>query len=596
MRALGALGLVLLLAGTARAHELGRLERQALDDALALRGLQVDPAPQGKTIGQVQVVTLEVFSSRDWYFQVFNVFHRTTREGMIRREALFAAGQPYDQAVVDETWRNLQHPDLSSAVVIVPVKSATPGTVDVLIVTRDVWSLRLNTEFEVQGSGFPVFGSNSRLLSLSTSLSENNLFGWRKQAAFVLDMDQGAIAIGPTYIDRNIAGTRLTLTSSVRALLSRQGGRPEGSSSSTVLRYPLFSLASKWGAVASVSHSNGVVRRFLEDNLRPVDFPDTPDKERFPWIYRMKTFSTGAGVTRSFGRRVIERVGGGYAYSVVRPSFTPEFPDDPVAKAQFARQIFPPSERISDVYVSYSLFTPRYLTYRDLDTFDLSEVRTLGPSASSTLARGARFLGSDRDFLSLSGSAGWTFSLGGGLQSVSAGWSGRVYGGGHLQDQTYSAGLYAASPVLARVLRVIGSAGAGALVDDTRNSYYALGGDSGLRGYSVGDLLGKAQFIGHLEARTMALPVASLRLGGVVYYDVGDAGSPPPGTGSGPARAVREVVNLHPKSDVGLGMRLLIPQLNTYVLRFDWAFALQSTPHTRAGLPGRFSFGFRQVF
>src|SRR5438045_757538 len=150
MRALGALGCLLILAGSARAHDLGRLEREALDDALALRGLTIEPAPEGKTIGAVEVVTLEVFSKRDWDFQLLNIFHRTTREGMIRREALFAAGQPYRQDLVDETWRNLQNPDLSGAVVIVPVKNPTPGLVDVLIVTRDVWSLRLNPEFEVQ--------------------------------------------------------------------------------------------------------------------------------------------------------------------------------------------------------------------------------------------------------------------------------------------------------------------------------------------------------------------------------------------------------------------------------------------------------------
>jgi hypothetical protein len=593
MRASGALALLLLLTASARAHDLGRLEREALDDALQLRQLTIDPAPEGKTIGQVQVVTLEVFSKRDWSFQFFNIFHRTTREGIIRREALFAAGQPYREALIEETWRNLQNPDLSSAVVIVPVKNPAPGMVDVLIVSRDVWSLRLNTDFEVQGSGFPL-ASSKNLLALSTSLSENNLFGWRKQAAFVLDMDQGRIALGPTYIDRNVAGTRLTLTSSVRALFAREDFRSEGSSSSTVLRYPLYSLASKWGAVVSVGHSNGVVRRFLGDTLRPVDFTETPAKERFPWIYRLKTFNTGAGVTRSFGTAVIQRVGGGYAYSVVRPFFTPDFPDDPVAKEEFARQIFPPSERISDVYVSYGLFTPRYRTYRDLDTFDLSEVRTLGPSASSTVARGAQFLGGDRDFYSVSGSGGWVFDLAGGLQSVSAGWSGRIEGG-RLRDQNYTAGIYAASPVLVRKLRVIGSLGASSLVDDTRNSYYSLGGENGLRGYAVGDLFGKAQFLGHLEARTMAIAVASLRLGAVAYYDVGDAGSPDPGTGADLVRALRQVVNLQPKSDLGAGLRLLIPQLNNYVLRLDCAFPLQSTTHTQAGRP-RFSFGFSQVF
>jgi hypothetical protein len=588
MRAAGALVLLLLLTATARAHEMGRLEREALQDAIELRGLEIDPAPDGKPIGQVHVVTLEVFSKRDWHFQMFNFFHRTTREDMIRREALFAAGQPYRQDLIDETWRNLQHPDLSSAVVIVPVKSATPGMVDVLIVTRDVWSLRLNTEFNIQ---------KQRLLALSASLSENNLFGWRKQAALVFDMDQGAIALGPSYIDRNIAGTRLTLTSSASALFSREGFHAEGAKFSSVVRYPLFSLASKWGAVASVSFANGVVRQFLENHLATVDLRSTPNEtEALPWIYRLRTFSTGASGTRSFGSAVIQRVTAGYGYSVVRPSFTGQFPDDPAARAGFAREIFPPSERVSDVFTSYSMFTPRYKTYRDLDTFDLSEVSILGPSASASVTRGARALGGDRDFLAFGASAGWRLAFWDGLFSASASWSGRIYDGGPMQDQAYSAGLYVASPVLVRWFRLVGSLGAGAYIDDTRNNFFVLGGDTGLRGYVVGDLRGKAEVLGHLEVRTLALSVASFRLGSVFFSDVGDAATPDPGSGTGLARAVRSVLRLQPKTDVGFGVRLLIPQLNTYVLRFDWAIPLDSTQYTPAGPPGRITFTFRQAF
>src|SRR5205823_2180909 len=114
-----------------------------------------------------------------------------------------------------------------------------------------------------------------------------------------------------------------------------------------------------------------------------------------------------------------------------------------------------------------------------------------------------------------------------------AGWSGRVYAGGVLQDQSYSAGLYLASPVLARRLRLVGSLGAGAYIDDTHNNFFVLGGDTAMRGYLVGDLRGKSEFLAHLEARSMALSVASFRLGGVVFTDVGDAASPDPGGGTG---------------------------------------------------------------
>jgi hypothetical protein len=589
MRVLGALGLLVLsFSSPALARDrgsLGVLERQSLDDALAARGLAIDPAPEGKTIGQVHVVNQEVFSKRDGYFQLLNLFHWTTREHMISREALFRAGQPYRQEIIDETVRNLQDPELSSVVVIVPITASAPGTVDVLIVTRDVWSLRLNTNFEIQ---------QGHVLKLQASLSENNLFGWRKQVALVFDMDQGRFALGPTYNDGNIAGTRLRLSASARALFRRADGDPEGSSSSISLVYPLFSLASKWGAGISFSHSDAITRFFLENDLRRVDLRGTPQMESLPWIYRQRTLSTGESVTRQLGTAFIHRVSAGHRFWVVRPTFTSDFPADPATRAAFAQQIFPRSERVSDLYLSWGMFTPRYYVYRDLDTFDLREDQRLGPNASASVSRAAKVLGSERNFSGVSVGGGWTFGYGGGLQSASAGWSARIEGG-RVIDQTYSAGFYAASPVISRLVRVIVQGNAGALIDDTQNRFYGLGGDTGLRGYVVNDFVGKARAVGHVEVRSMPVAVASFRLGGVAFYDVGDAASPDPGTGADLVKAIRSVLRLQPKSDVGAGLRLLIPQLNAYVLRFDCAFPLNETPYTRAWYP-RFSLGFQQAF
>jgi hypothetical protein len=588
-----ALVLVLALAGTARAAEvagLGSLERQAVEEALAARGLAVDPVPQGKVIGQIHVMNLPVFSGRDWMFQWFNFLHWTTREGTIRREALFAPGQLYDEELIDETTRNLRlDPSYSSVVVILPVVAAAPGQVDVLIVTRDVWSLRLNTDFEVQ---------QGRLVLFTGSLAENNLFGRRKRLALVFEMDQGVMALGPTYVDPNIAGTRLTLSTSVRALFQREGGALEGSSSSTVFAYPLYSLASRWQASIAAAHFNGVRRVFVGNDLARVDFLDTPEVESVPWVYRVRSFGATTAVVRQFGRSVIQRVSGGHEYSVVRPSFTSDFPDDPQLRARFARLRFPRSERVSDLFVGYNVFTPRYRPYRDLDSFDLREDRRLGPSADARIARAARVLGGDGDFYRLSAGAGWAFAAAGGYQSLAARWGARLEGG-RLVDHLLSVGTYLTSPVMAGVVRVVANGGATVLLDDTQRVVYALGGDTGLRGYTIGDLQGQTVALGHLEVRSLPLSIASFRLGGLVFCDAGDAAGaldPVSSAGGALARAVRSLGALALKTDVGLGLRLLIPQLNSYVLRVDWAFATVSTPRTRAGWPGRVSAGFRQVF
>jgi hypothetical protein len=613
--------LLFLLPASAAASgyaDLGKLERQAVDDALTLRGLTLEPDPQDKTIGVVHVVNLEVFLARERVPLVWaNIFHRTTREHHVRRESLVQAGDRYDQDLVEETTRNLQDPSLSNVVAVLPVKSATPGMVDVLIVTRDVWSLRLNESFEAQ---------QNRLLYFTGSLSENNLFGWRKYLAVVFAMDQSEMGLGPSYIDPNVLGTRLKLQAAFYWLWKRDAGGfnpgpQEGTSSHFRLEYPLYALTSRWGATVDFIHYDYVVRRFQGTDLvwvpldgisrRPCD-PPAPksDAPTVPWIYRLKKVNTVAAVTRSFPRpTVIQRVIVGHELSLVRPSLTSDFPyaqGSPEAD-QFSQEVFPLSERVSDVFLRYEVFTPRYRTYRDFDTFDFREDTRLGPYLSIKAGRASTWVGSERDFTILQTSFDLTEDALGGLQSVGGSWESRV-AGNQVTDQLVKGRFILATPVLARVLRIVAAGNVGFFYENTRRRTFSVGGDSGtdaysmgidkgltsydtglrgydtvLRGYPVGQFFGcGAQFVGHIEARTTALKLAFLRLGGLVFFDAGDAAA--------------NAGSLTVYSDVGFGLRLLLPQLNTYALRADWAFPLRPTPATPAGWPGRMTFGFRQVF
>jgi hypothetical protein len=571
---------------------LGDFERLALDEVLAREGLALEPAPDGKTIRRIHVVNLPVFAGRGGYspyasgatewtptslgwrgLQLASRLHVTTHTSVIRRELLFAEGDRYDRELVEETSRSLRDPEFSSLVVVVPVISPAPGKVDVLVVTRDVWSLRFNTNFEYQ---------EGRLIYASASLSENNLFGLRKRASLSFLMNQGALWAGPTYFDPNIRGTRLTLSASAGAWFGRDGGRYEGTSSQITLAYPLWALSRKWGGSFAFSHADHLVRDFLGTRPRRIDLEETPDDDRLDWTYRLRRYVLTSSAVRSFGqRRLVQRVRFGHQWSVQRPTFMPAFTLDPVVREAFARRVFPRSERVSQVFMGWSLFTPRYRVYRDLNTYDLREDSTLGPTASLGLGAAAVPLGSEHDFLNLSASAGWNFDLLDGFQRLSAGFAGRQQDGA-LIDQAYSAGIYLATPVLLRAARVVGEAGVAILHNARENVFYALGGDSGLRGYTIGDFRGRASALGHLEVRTRPLPFGSLRLGTLAFWDVGHVAA--------------RFAELRAHHDVGAGLRLLIPQLNPYVIRLDWAFALQTTPNTRAGWPGRISAGFQQAF
>jgi hypothetical protein len=570
---------------------LGRLERESVDEALAFLGLAVDHAPAGKIIGRVHVINLEVFSRRDWWFQWFNIFHRTTRAVILEREILLHPGDRYDQALVEESTRNLQSgppltitgrtfspPELSSVVAILPVLpvlplvSPRPEQVDLLVVTRDVWSLRFNTDFDFQ---------QNTLAFLSTSLSENNLFGWRKFLSVGLVLDQGSLALGPTYFDPNILGSRLTLFASTSFYYARETERYEGNQQTVSLHYPLYALASRWGAGVDVTHQNFVVRSFRGNNLRIVDLAATPDVEMLPYTFRERNLIVDSSVVRSFGSDVIQRVSVGHLFSSQRPQVFPDFPGDATLAREFLDAVAPVSEQRSEPYLRYEMFTPRYVVLRDLDTFDLRENRLLGPFMRVRLSYGLPAIGADFRALGLSTAVGWAASPAGGYLLLSASASTRVRDGAAI-DQLGSVQTTLATPMLGRLIRLVVMGQLDSTRANTQRTRFALGGRTGLRGYAIGDFLGTNDVVGHVELRTAPLAIFSQRLGTLLFYDVGDA-----------ADSLRALVPYH---DFGIGLRWLIPQLNSSVVRFDWALAAQSTDFTRAGFPGRVTAGFQQVF
>ena len=577
--------------------ELGTLEQQAVDDALAERGLHIDPSPAGKQVRIIHVVNHKVFSRRDSLLQLVNVFHRTTREHVIRREVLLQPGMLWDPALADETVRNLRDADFSSLVVVLPVKSTLPGQVDLLVVTRDVWSLRFNTDFEFQ---------EGTLIFFTGSLSENNLLGWRKKAALVYTLSQGSYSLGPTYVDPNVAGTRLTFAGSYQAYYDRATDRKEGGAWAGRVDYPLFSLASRWGASLSGWRTDRVVRLYDRDGLIPVELNNVPtlraptaelNPERdpasvrlgppatrdllLPYMYRDRRHGVETTVVRSLGKRVIHRFSLGYSLSYVRPDFVVGFPQDPFVRAAFRRRVFPRDERVSAVFGAWSLFTPRYRVYRDFVTYDLREDVQLGPNAFATVVQAPQWLGTDFEFTRVGANFGWSFDLLDGFQRFLFGWGGR-FRFGRFVDETRSAAVSLASP-LWRAGRVVSEAEVSTLHRNTRpDSFYTMGGESGLRGYGLNEFQGQARFIAHIEARSRPLALAALRLGVVAFYDVG--------------HAAPSLTGLRPVQDVGAGVRLLVPQLNFYVLRVDWAFPLQRGATTQPGWPGRLAAGFKQVF
>jgi hypothetical protein len=556
---------------------LSSLERATVVRALAARGYVVEPAPWNKVIDKIHVYNEEVFAEGGRLLQFFNNFHVTTKESTIRAEAVVSAGEVWNQDRIEETARRLRDPLWTSVVAVVPLQSATPGSIDVLIVTRDIWSLRFNTSYTYQ---------QGKLTNLITSLSENNLLGRRDVLSAALTMDQGSLAIGPQFVDKNLLGEHLDLRAQVAGILTRDDLtlhsrlHSEGTTSSITLTRPLWSLASTWAAGASFAHRFAIDRQYRGTMLRTFDYvdPDTGAVASFERHYSMRRWAAQAYVTRQWGTTVKTQLSFGHTLTVQRPRPLDDFTGDAVQRAAFIASVLPRSEVTSVPFVQYTVFTPRYRTLRNIATFDLAEDARIGPDLEVSLGFGLEALGSDHNFQRVSSSAGWTVPWArDGFVRVSTALSAR-YQQGDFIDNSATGTLRVAAPPVGGLVRFLAQAQIATRWNDTQNQFYTIGSDSGLRGFGINEFAGQRLFSLQAEARTLPYPIWVLRLGAVVFYDLGGAAD--------------SLGRLPLHQDAGLGFRMLIPQTSAQLLKFDFAFPLDGpnpgVPHFLAGFGSEF--------
>ena len=454
-----------------------------------------------------------------------------------------------------------------------PVNNGSPETVDLLVVTRDIWSLRLNTNYIYQ---------QATLTNLSIALSENNILGLRKTLAFSFNMDLSDIFLGPVFIDKNVNGTRLTFRTSAGVLLGRDSRELEGHTSSTSMTYPLWSLRSKWGGEVGVGHFSGKVRQFvgIEPDVLDVDGMEVPRR----WDRR--TFSMSESVVRRFKRDdLIQQVRVGHSFSDVVNSVEADFPFNDTVRQAFEDEVLPRSERISSVFLRYALFFNRFKVFRNLNTFDLPEDIRLGFGFEATFRSAFEAFGSDENFQSASTSASYAGAIGSDSRyRVRAGVGARLDenpDSGDLEfiDGNANASVFYASPFLFNTVRFVTEAAYTQLLNETNNGRIGLGQNNGLRGYPSNFFTGQVRMRAHFELRTAPIKVWFARFGAVAFWDTGHA-----------ADSLSQLDLVH---DVGVGIRTLTPQLQPFVFRFDYAVPVTGP---LAGSAGEFIATVNQAF
>jgi hypothetical protein len=232
---------------TLASRKLSGYEAESIDIARQQVAGELEPEPEGKIVEGVAVVPLEVFEERDKVPLFLNWFHVTTLKGIIRREVLLHEGEPYRQALADETERNLRAFSQLSVVLLVPLKGSTPDKVRILVVTKDVWSLRLSWEPSIY---------DGKLTGLSLHPSETNLGGTTQRVSGNLVFTSRTYWVGGSYYVPRIAGSRVNGYLSANAVLNCQTGEFEGATGVLDYGQPLYSSLTKWSWRTAASWSS----------------------------------------------------------------------------------------------------------------------------------------------------------------------------------------------------------------------------------------------------------------------------------------------------------------------------------------------------
>lgn len=589
-----------------RKTEYSAYEREAIQIALADSHLQVDRAPEGKTIGKVDFVRLEVLEPRDPGLEdlpkvpvlsalrhidhdALNSLHTTSKEFIIRRELLVHEGEPYVQVLLDEVARNMRArmPFQVSLVVIIPVVSKEPGKVDLLVITKDVWSLRLS---------FDVAATPGGVENIVIVPQETNVAGLHHTAQTRFQLQPKSMTLGVGYKVPRFGYSWIGAGTSASLTINRERGEPEGSAMSISLGQPLYSTRTEWAWDTDASYAVGVTRRYSNAQVFAFDSQRTAERDRIPFEYKSRSASASAGITRSFGWGVKNNIGLTFnATSAEYQTFDlSAFQADAVADF---RRYLPRGETRVYPALGWSAFTTNFMRTLDVNTLALQEDYRLGHSLTASIYPVTRALGSTRDFIGMSAGASYTVPLKDGLARAGLSMTEEIQDGA-IKDGSLSGSLTAVSPRIFGWGRVVMNAAFTNRFRNYLNGRTYIGGEDRLRGYPTSFFVGKDTVFFNIEYRSRSIEILKAQLGAVAFYDAANAFDGGDGRSGGLFEGWDQI---RPKQSVGVGLRALFPQVNRSVFRIDVAAPLNRGPFPETGTssvvaPVGFYFAFDQAF
>ncbi|MCZ6502236.1 MAG: hypothetical protein O6945_06965 [Gammaproteobacteria bacterium] len=489
---------------------------------------------EGSKIGQIHYTRLQIFDESDprennWAYRWANRFHVTTREDVISNQVLFSSGESYDTRLMEETARLLRRQKYLYDAEVRPVKLCG-NTVDIEVITRDIWSFTPDVSFKRSG------GENTRRFSLR----ETNILGSGQELALLSKKDLDRETTQFTYRNNNLMGSRIA----GKVVYS---DNDDGSEQLVFVRLPFYSLDSRraWGIRLNTFERTDP-QFFRGDDVTEV----AHEGEDYMLTY---------GFSRGLKDGVARRWTLGYRYrdDVFGPGDELPPPAD-----------FPINKRLSYPFIEYWSVVNDYTTITNFDQIHRTEDLHLGHTFFSRLGYAASAFGSDDDRIVLQGRFDdtiiynsdvlWRHELEWrGLWNLDTDDSEDVvisYSTRYFRNQTKHLSFFASfSMVYAKNLNT--------------HQQVLFGGDTGARAFDNRLQAGNRRIILTLEERmyTDIHLLNLVRLGWALFFDVGRAWEP----------GVEDGLEDDYLANIGIGLRLASTKADAgRVIHIDVAFPL----------------------
>lgn len=440
-------------------------------------------------IGKVLIDNQNIFDLRNpqddkWLFRVADKLHARTHQSVIRAQLLFRSGQRYDPRLLEESARILRLNPYFYDASVRPV-SYQDGKVDVLVITRDVWTLNPGFNFHRSGGtnttggeleDLDFLGSGADLLlERSTSIDRTiNLF---------------------QIVDQHVFGSWV-------AASVDYSHNSDGNTGGLSVIQPFYALDTR--SAAGVSVRAGTQNDFMYDLGNIVD----EWQEHYDWAQAYVGWSPG------LHDGWVDR------WTVGATFDEHDFGPQPLWTGQ---ALLPDSRKLIYPYVQLDVLQDDYVKLFNHEQIGRTEDFYLGLQYEFVLGYASRAWGSKTDsvIFNTSFGKGFTTSDNGSTLLLSGTYGGRL-DDGSLRNATLTATTTYFVEQSSRALFFTTTNVELAHKLDLDNQLL-LGGDSGLRGYPLRYQGGDGRIIMTAEERyfTDWYPFRLWRVGGAVFADAG---------------------------------------------------------------------------